>query len=228
MRRIPLHELRKEIQVEAGLSSEEGATAYSKDRLNMVINRTERMMKTRDDWPTQKYEIYGATTADAKLIDIPEGVSIKNIRNIDVLFGQEWLPLSKGIGPRERSVYTDTMRATPAQRWDYLSSEPEKIEIWPIGSSAQSLMFRGQLDVGQMVEESDLCTLDADVIVLMVAAEILGRDKQEDAAYKSQLAAEATQNILKDMNAGTPAAKLSYKRGRSVRPFIDYIPPGGS
>lgn len=227
MRRIQLHELRKEIQVEAGLSSEEGATAYSKERLTMIINRAERMMKTRDDWPTQNYEITAATVPDEKLIDLPEGVSIKNIRSINVLFGQEWLPVVKGIGPRERTIYTDDMRATPAQRWDYLVSAPGQIEVWPVGSDSQTLMFRGQLEVGGMKDENDICTLDADVIVLTVAAEILGRDKQEDAAYKSQLAAELTQNILKDMSATSEPTNLSMRRGRAVRPFIDYIPPGG-
>ena len=227
MRRIELHELRKEIQVESGLSSEEGATAYSKDRLNMIINRAERSMKTRNDWPTQRYEVTASTVADQARMDIPQGVSIKNIRSIHVLFGQEWLPLVKGIGPRERTIYTSDMRAAPAQRWDYIVSEPGKIELWPIGSSAQTLMFRGQMEVGTMVEENDLCTLDADVIVLTVAAEILGRDKQEDAAYKSQLAAELTQNILKDMNASSEPVSLARRPERIRRPGIDYIPPGG-
>lgn len=225
---VPLHELRKEVQVEAGLSSEEGATAFSKDRLNLLINRVERMMKSMHDWPTQNYEIFTLIPADTKRFAFPLNVTVRSIRSVHVEFGQQWLEVSKGVSPAERGLYTDQMRAAPAMRWDYDVAHPDMFEIWPISQQQQRLMFRGQKAVGAMEDENDTCTLDADVIVLRVAAEILGRDKQEDAAIKLQMAESHTQAVLKDMGTTSSPVSLSGRAQRVIRPGIDFIPPGSN
>lgn len=225
---IPLHELRMEVQVEAGLSSEEGATAFSKDRLNLLINRVERMMNSMHNWPSQDYEVFTIVPADTKRFAFPAGVTIRSIRTVHVEFGDEWLPVSKGISAAERGVYNDDMRASPSIRWNTDVEHPGMFELWPISDEQQRIMFRGQKAVGEMKDENDTCTLDADAIVLRVAAEILGRDRQDDAAVKLNMAERHTQEILKDMAATTPSAKFGKRSGRSIRPGIDYIPPGSN
>jgi len=225
---VPLHEIRTEIQIEAGLSSEEGATAYGRDRLRQLINRVERQMASENDWPTQKYEIATVIAANTKRHDLPAGVTIKSIRTIHVAFGDQWLPVAKGVGAAERSVYSDTMRASPAMRWDIDADYPGMIEVWPIAAENQTLVFRGQYEVGTMQDENDVCTLDADVIVLRVASQILGRDRQEDAALLLNDARSLTNNILKRLNVNSPPANFSQRARMPLRPGIDFIPSQGS
>ncbi len=225
---VPLHVIRKEVLIEAGVSHDPDHGSFSKASINQKINRVERMMAVEDDWPTQNYEEQVSVPADARWVTLPVGVTLRSIRRISVLFGQTWLPVTQGIGPAERSLYTTDMRATPIARWDYKVDSPGEFEVWPIGAQPQVLLFEGVREIGAMEDEGDVCALDADVIVLRVAAAMLGRDKQEDAALLATEAARLTQQILKDLASTRPRPNVSRTARTIRRPGIDYIPPGSA
>jgi hypothetical protein len=193
-----------------------------------MINQTERLMASEDTWPLRLYEITGTIAADAQYTDFPDGTEASTIKSAHVLFGDQWLPLAMGISPADRSVYTAAMRATPAQKWDVNVARPGRFEIWPIGGQEQTVLFRGQKAIGGMVEENDTCVLDADALVLRVAAVILASSKSENAAYKLQQAKQHTLNLLKGITTTAVSVNLGARRANRLRPYIDFIPPGGS
>jgi hypothetical protein len=224
---VPLHQIRREVMIEAGLSPDPGHEAFSRETLNQKINRTERIMAQEDEWPTQHYEQQVTVPPDAKWVSFPVGITPSSIRQVSVLFGTIWLPVVQGIGPAERTVYSDDMRATPISRWEINVDQPGQFEVWPRGAVQQTLLFSGTRKIGGMVDENDACTLDADVIVLRTAAKILARDRQEDAALLMGEAISLTQSILKAINAANPPTRIGGHRvGRVRRPGIDFIPPG--
>lgn len=225
---VQLHVIRREAQIMAGLSEEPGVSAYSRERLNLRINQIERRMAEKDSWPVRHYEITGVVAGDAQYTNFPDGVTPTNLRSAHVLFGDQWLPMTMGISPADRSVYNTAMRSTPATKWDVNVARPGQFEIWPIGASAQTILFRGQRTIGGMAEDNDTCALDADVIVMRLAAEILARNKSDDAAFMLSEAEAHSVNVLKGMMSTAESPNLAQRRGASVRPYIDFIPPRGA
>ncbi|MDG3089228.1 hypothetical protein P7F88_25530 [Vibrio hannami] len=178
---ITLATLRDEVAIEAGISQGSGHSAFNKARLNQIINRTERGMAMSDDWPTRELEVLVTIPADTQYVALPSTINFTMITQVVVAYGDDWLPVNHKISPRERSIYNSNHRAEPIMRYEVRADRPTQFEVWPIGNVEQTLQVTGQASLGGMVEDDDVCTLDADVIVLRAAAEILGRNNQADA-----------------------------------------------
>jgi hypothetical protein len=227
---VTLADLRKEVAIEAGFSTESGHIAHSKERLNQLINRTERWMALKDSWPSRSYEEEVTITADSSTGTLPTNLTFTQISDARVLYGTTWLPITHGITPDDRSIWNATQRALPIQKWE-LQPGTNTFEVWPIPPQAQTLRFTGQKTIGAMVADDDTCALDGDVIVLRVAAGILGRDRKEDAQIMLQLAQSLTNDILK-LQGGVKQEPITLGRGGDRGPMpragIDFIPPGGA
>lgn len=223
---VTLETIRREALIEAGLSTDGGHQVFSKERLDQLIRRHERMLANEYDWPDMIFEETVAVPANTQYVDLPEEITSGQISSVHVLFGSDWLKVTQGIDARNRTIYSSTQRATPIMHWQTVAPGNTEFEVWPIGGEAQTLLFRGQKTVGEMTEDNDTCTLDADVIVLRVAAEILGRDQKADAALKLDAARALIQNILKNAHATRGQTSLTGGSQPYLRPGIDYIPPG--
>lgn len=225
---VPLHIIRSEALIEAGQSDDPAHSTFTAKAIDLRINRVERQMASEHEWPMLHFEQDVTVPADARFVSFPDDIRPVDVQSVYVQFGQEWLRVVSGIAAAERSIYTNDMRATPIARWEITADADRQFEVWPIGAVPQILRFSGQRAVGVMKDENDTCTLDADVIVLRVAAEMLARERQEDAAYKSQMAESLTQQILKNLSRTADAASFSTRPGRIRRPGLDYIAPKGS
>lgn len=226
---IPLSTLREEVLIEAGLSSQPGHSTFNIDRINQMINRTERSMIVENEWPTLAFEEEITVAADAQYVDLPSNISFTMIENIYVAYGSEWFRLTSGIGANERTIYNSTQRALPISRYEYRANNPTKLEIWPIGGVEQTLMIEGSKTVGAMREETDVCALDADVIVMRVAAAILGRENKADAELLlSQATTLANQLTKRQGSAKRENINFGRRKVQTRRPGIDYIPPGST
>lgn len=224
---VPLHQLRKEVMIEAGLSTKAGHAVFTEERLNQLLSRNERNMATEDEWPGLNFEEEVVVLANAQTASLPTNITFTEISAAFVKFGTDWLPIQHGIGAAERSLYDDTQRATPIRRWEVEAPGTSTFEVWPIGNADQTILFEGSRILGGFEDDNDTCTLDADVLVLRVAAEILGRDRKEDAAYKLDKARELTNAITKKQgSAKRESVSMVGRRGKRLRPGIDYIPPG--
>lgn len=212
--------------IEAGLSTQPGHSTGAIARFNQMINRVERSMLIENEWPSLHFEERVTVPADAQYVDLPVNITFTMIDSVHVAYGSEWYRVTHGIGARERTVYNETQRAIPISRYEVSANQPGRIEVWPIGGSVQTLMFEGTRTVGAMREETDVCALDADVIVLLVAAEVLGRENKADAELKLSKAVNLTNSILKRQGQ-RKNINLAGRKGPLLRPGIDYIPPGG-
>lgn len=226
---IPLATIRKEVLIEAGFSTDSGSAVFSKEKIDQLIARTERMMARQNTWPGIHFEERLAVPADAQFVSMPVGINYSDISAVHVAFGDDWLPVKYGIGAPERAIYDETQRATPILRWEVVAPGTTQFEVWPVGSQDQVLMFEGSKALGVFEDDTSTCTLDADVIVMRVAAEILGRDRKEDAALKLDMARQMTTDIIKGQTATRGAVNMGgARRGPRLRPGIDYIPSGST
>lgn len=226
---VPLHILRKEVLIEAGFSTDSGHAVFSQERLNQLLARHERMMAREDTWPGIHFEEQVAVAANERYVNLPDNINYTDVSDVSVSFGDMWLPVKYGINAGHRSIYNEDQRATPIMRWEVVAPGNEQFEVWPIGAAAQVLLFSGSKALGQFETDEDTCTLDADVLVLRVAAEILGRDQKQDAAYKLEAAKKITASIIKGQTATREQINMGGTRsGRTLRPGIDFIPPGSA
>lgn len=224
---VTLATLRDEVRIEAGMSTDAGHSIYSTERLNQMINRTERRLAQIYDWPNMEFEEEVTVAANTQLVNLPTNINFTMIDTVHVAYGDDWLPITHGIGARERSIYNDTQRATPILRWEIEAPGNAQFEVWPIGNVQQTLRFSGTKSFGGMLKDTETCVLDADVIVLNVAAEILGRDDKADAQLKLSMADDLAKSIIKRQGSfKTEDINLGRRPGRTLRPGIDYIPPG--
>lgn len=197
---VTLATLRKEVMIEAGFSTEAGHAAFNAERITQIINRTERAMATMADWGNMTWREQVTVLANSKIANLPQQIEFAEIDRADVLWGQTWLPIYHGIGPQHLSVYTDLDRVAPVIRWQVIPPGNKSFEVWPAADIDQTLLFTGSKKLGGMAKDDDVCSLDADVIVLRCAAEILGRDRKDDAAIKLQMAQQLTNSILKGLS----------------------------
>lgn len=224
---ITLATLREEVQIESGLSTDPGHSAFSEQRLNQMINRTERRLSQTYDWPNMEFEEEVTVAADTQFVNLPTNLNFTMIDTAHVAYGSEWVPIQHGIGARERSIYNSSQRATPISRWEIRAPGNVDFEVWPIGSVEQTIRFSGTKSFGGMQNDTDTCVLDADVIVMNVAAAILGRDQKDDAQLMLQQADELADAIIKRQGSvKSESISFGRKPARSLRPMIDYIPPG--
>lgn len=223
---VTLATLREELAIEAGISTEPAHLAAEQPRLDQLLRRTERIMARMDDWGSLSFEEEVTVSADAQFASLPSNIAFTDIRDCWVAFGSQWLPVAHGIGSVERSIYNTSQRATPITRWEIQAPGNVNFEVWPIGASAQTLRFTGQKALGTFTDDTDTCTLDADVIVLRAAAQMLARDRKEDAALLLDQARLLTERILKAQGSTkSPEIDLARRPTRALRPGIDYIPP---
>lgn len=223
--------LRAEVYLEAGLPTLAAQTVQTDPRVNQVLNRVERQLALKHSWPMRTFEVEKTANADVQYVDLPTELGFTRVNEVWCLFGTEWLPVLYGIGARERSLYTSTMRATPIQRWEWYTKDPTpevpSFEVWPIPGEAQTLRFTGEEAAGLMTTDSDVCVLDGDAIVQAAAGELLAmRDQAESAKLKLANADSIIRSILtRQKNRKLPNQNMASRPAVGPRPFVDFIPP---
>jgi hypothetical protein len=220
--------LRREVQIEAGISTAAGHTVQMDERINHLLNRVQRSMETEHTWPTMNWEQEVTVPANSATGTLPSNITFTNIREVRVASGGLWLPVYAGIGPNERSLYKGTDRASPTQRYEIVYPGTTTFEVWPISPIAETLLFVGTRAVTEMNTDSDTCVLDADALVLLTAAEVLAKGSPEEAALKQSLGRARIRRLL-GLQSGVKdrRANLATRPGRTLRPYIDFIPPQG-
>lgn len=147
------------------------------------------------DWPHLRIERQVPIQAGQRYYDTPEEIHVDRLEKIEFFSDGAWRPLDAGIGPEHYTAWNSDLdeRSWPPRRWKI--HEDEDIELWPIsdqnGVAATRegyLKFTGIRNLNPLVDETDRCDLDDQMLVNFVAATILARDGSKDAQLKLQAA----------------------------------------
>lgn len=144
------------------------------------INREYERLLEDFDWPHLNQWYDEATVAGQRYYDLPDGMSLGGVQQIWYLWGGEYTELKRGIDVSDYNGQNsdDDYRSDPAQRWrPYI----QQIEIHPIPATASSLRILGKLTYAPLVEESDRCALDKNLVCLFASAKLLKRRGAEEA-----------------------------------------------
>lgn len=228
--------LRREVQAEAGLSTDPGHSAQIAEKINAKLNRAERQMALKHTWPKQTMEREVTITANSQYGALPAAPSMNftMVNTVWTIFGGDWLPVAYGIGAEQRSLYDTTARVTPISRWEVLSPGAAayvvgvaEYEVWPISAQNETLRFTGERGAGNMDSDDDTCVLDGDALVQQVAGELLAKSAPELAQVCFANADSIIRSILnRQVGRKEDDVNLAERpRGYVGRPWIDWIPP---
>lgn len=182
-----LDQFRAEVRQATGVSVNPDALPHQRQ----LLRRTQRLLYAKHDWAFLRMFPTLAISAGSRYYNAPADLNMDRIEQVCVLYNGEPIPIDRGIGFPEYAAFDPTAneRSDPIQRWDLRwTGSATQIEVWPLPASAVTLMFQCLRPLRNMVEDSDTCDLDEDLITLFAAAEELEAQKMKDAPMKLQMA----------------------------------------
>lgn len=231
-----LSELLDMLKAEAGLSLNAAHGVAQRDAHIYLLNRVQRELYVTHDWPSLKVTRTIALNAGQRLYELPADMDMEGVNEVYVTNGAQYEKLTWGVEPEDLNTYNadPSFQTWPPLKWYIDPDNTRSFEVWPVPSQAGTLTFRGRKALRKMVEDTDICVLDDNLIALFAAAEILAKVKAEDAQIKLQKA----QNLLRHLKARQGSAKetpfvigggdTGLVETRRLRAGIDYIPIKGA
>lgn len=193
-----------QLRAEAGHSTLAVAGIDNEPALKQMLNRVQETLFDSYSWPFKTVMPFLDLTAGTRYYDLPAAIDFEHIVEVGIYSTTQPYTIAKGISFEEYAVFDseNDERSSPVQRWDIkYTGTKEQIEVWPLpDDDTQKLQFRGTQKLVKMVADADKAVMDDTLIVLTAAAEILARQKDEDAPLK-QKAAKARLMQLKGLYA---------------------------
>ena len=223
MRRKQFVQLISDLRAELSKSTDPAVGVSDLPQLKQTLNRVYQSLYDLYPWPFLK-RVFDRIPLQAgqRYYDFPEEMDFDNMESVAVWFSGQPLHIERGIGFEEYATYDSEsdVRVDPVVKWDVRSVDDtrEMLEVWPVpASNSYSIQFIGKRKFEPLVDDSDLCLLDDDLVVIHAAAELLptkGTNIQAKLA-----AAQARLGMLKGRSAaGSGSVRLGL--GRSNRPIM--------
>lgn len=227
-----------DLRAETRRSSEVSVGVDDNDNLKRSINGVYRTLAVQHTWPhLRKAFDKIPLAAGQRFYDLPAGFDQDRVTEAVAWLGSLNMPIKKGIdldGYSFLDPATD-QRSDPVLAWDTAydpTSGHIQIEFWPIPASASYFVqFVGQWTPPRLVNDSDTCLLDDELVLLFAAARQLKAQGAKDADVKLQ---EAQAYLLKleqrpKANAAPVQMGLGLnRRDAAFHPNIVIKPSGGT
>jgi len=210
---VPLSELRRELMAETFQSLSPNQTTSSTPFYNYQLDRVQREQWNDIEWPHLTIYKDVPMTIGQRYYNYPPQLPFDSIFRIWRPEGVNWVPLDYGINPQTYSTMGgENVQAWPPRRWANCASYDEatgktspagQYEIWPTpGPSLPfSIRIEGNAPLNTLVEDDDTCVIDAGLIVMFAAAEILAVQKSEGASLKLQKANQYRRMLIARLGA---------------------------
>lgn len=242
---VPLSELRYELLAETFQSLSPAQTTSATPFYNYQLDRVQREQWALIEWPHLTIYKDVPMVPGQKYYDYPDQLPFDSIFRMWWPQGVNWVPLDYGISPATYAAMGgEDVQAWPPRRWrncaqydevNNVTTPAAQFEIWPVPPGQPfSIRIEGNAPLNPLVEDTDVCVIDATLIVLMAAAEILAVQKSEGAAMKLQKVNAYRRMLVSRLGAQQRNMRsLSMDGGhlgpihdgRRLTPYLDFIPP---
>lgn len=218
-RGVSLRQLISDLRDELRRANSPAAGVDDVASLRRTINHVYRVLYYNNDWPFLNVQFTPITlAAGQRYYDFPEGLDPDRVQKATVKWSGDALPIERGISDEDYNAYDpeDNERTSPIEKWDVrFTGEKEQIETWPLpDGTAQSLRFFGTWAMSELVNDTDKCLLESEVVVLYAAAELLPKDSPDKEA-KLELAKEL---LRLTKVRGNSAGGKTYRMGLEGEP----------
>jgi hypothetical protein len=191
-RNVTLSELVRQLRAEIGASTSVSQGIGSIDSLQQTLRRTQERIYTEYNWPFLVIERDEPLVSNGRYYTFDSEVNYDRILSVYVKYANSWRDVKYGFDPMIYNIddSDDGETNDPVRAWRIY--EDNQYEVWPVPSSngTQILRFRCIRNLKPLIANTDVCDLDATMIVLFSAAEILQRLKAEDAQSKLAAASQ--------------------------------------
>jgi len=225
-------ELVDAVMAEIGNVDQNGALTLS--GVTQVLRRTQETLYNQFDWPFLIKEADQTVVTNAAGGSFPAAVNPRRILNVYVKNGSSWQEIQNGF---TTNVYntSDPASATGAPIVAWRHDGAGGFEVWPKPSSTQTLRFRYVRALNRFVQNSDVCELDKNLVVLSASAELLAKFKSPEAEAKGKYAQvlfdslkksqDTTSSYLLDTNTMLELSKsVAYECVLDDDSSVKYVP----
>lgn len=185
--------LLNDLRAVARMSLNPAHSAQVRDHQVQALQRAQNWLWTDFDWPHLRVQRDVPCQAGQRFYGPPEDLTIDRIVKVQVRYGWKWVDLEPFIDTEANYAQWDSdlgVRSWPIRRWRIY--EGEQLEMWPIpdhdadvnGSLDGMLRIHGIRNLRPLVADTDTCDLDARLIVMFAAAEMLAASGAKDAELK--------------------------------------------
>ena len=242
---VPLSELRRELLAETFQSLNPAQTTSSTPYYNYALDRVQREQWNDIEWPHLTIYKDMPMVIGQRYYDYPPQLPFDSIFRIWRPEGVNWVPLGYGINPSTYATMGgENVQAWPPQRWANCAHFDEvnmrtlpaaQFEIWPTPGPSLPFDIRveGNAPLNPLIEDTDICVIDATLIVLFAAAEVLAQQKSESASLKLQKANQYRRMLIARLGAQQRSMKSLSRDGghmgplaggHRLTPYLDFIP----
>lgn len=183
-----LNELVTDLRLEARYDSNPATSISVLPHMQQAIRSTQEFLYDEFDWPFLKVQRDIPLEAGQRYYDFPEDINLERVQRVDVLYGNVWQPVIRGIDLDDYTTHDSDAgeRTDPVLKWDVRDTgDSEQMEIWPIpASNGMKVRVRGIRNLKPLVEDSDRADLDDMMIVLYAAGELLATSDPKTAQVK--------------------------------------------
>lgn len=212
-----LSELISDLRDELRRANHSSASPDDIPSLRRTLNRVMTTLWLAHDWPHLKHVFPAvALAAGQRYYDLPAGLGYERISDARVKIDGMHYPLTRGIDPYDYDLLDPEAdeRGSPVTKWDIkFTGAREQIEVWPVpDDTTQALQVQGYYTCPNMVNDSDLCPLDSEIVVLLAAVELLPKDAPDRDTKASQ-----AQERLRMLRArGGSGSERDYTNGAGM------------
>lgn len=159
-----------------------------------ILARVQRQLWEDYAWPHLRVRRDVAAEAGERYYDLPTDMPLDRVESVHVKWSGIWHCIERGIDAEHLSSFDSDLdiRADPIYRW--LPYGTRQFEVWPVPASASTIRFEGIRTLGALVDMSDTCDLDEDLLTLFAAAELAADAKNP---RSSALASAAQRHYAK-------------------------------
>lgn len=190
-----LAELVTAVRAEIGDSTNMSMGIDSLPAIRQTIKRVQETYYMDYDWPHLIIDRDEEISAGERFYTFNSDVNFDRIFGSWVRDNDMWIKMDYGVDPEHyNSSDPDLLQSeTVPTRWTYY--ENNQFEVWPTPSQNGRIRFRCVKALPPLINDDDVCVLDANLIILTTAAEMLARSRSEDAQLKFSLANNHYQRI---------------------------------
>lgn len=190
--------------------------------IRRTINHVYWTLGMSNDWPFLN-RLFDRVSMNAgqRYYDFPEGLDPDRVMDARVWWGGLNEPIERGISLDDYNAYdpNENDRTSPVLKWDIrFTGEREQIEVWPLpDGTTQQLQFYGTTAMPELVDDTDKCMLESEIVVLYAAAELAPKDSADKDA-KLALAREGLR--LAKVRGNSAGGKVFTNGGGSAQPKV--------
>lgn len=195
-RLVTLEQLIYNLRSEIGQSTNPAVSRSTRSRFITILNRIQRRLYADFDWPFLTIHRDILVQAGSRYYDFPVDIDMDRSFRLEVKTAGFWQKVGNGILNKHLNEYDSDadVRSDPVWRWQYYledNSDIPQIETWPVPATDAdpdtlegAVRVHGIQKLRDMVNDADVCLIDADLLVMYAAAEILMKIRTADANAK--------------------------------------------